>query len=265
MNIFSVIARAKPEAIREYSARILDCFGFTLAMTSIENLIILVLMLMIEIIPAIMPSSYEDIEEKARKVASLVSYVQIDAMDGKFVSSVSWPYLAEEDVAKNFELPFQDTIRYEVDLMVSDPLSATQIWVKAGVSRILFHVESVQDPRHFVETVSAQHDGVEIGVAINTITPNDILEPLLSKIAVVQFMGIAKIGYQGQPFDERVVEKIKELRQKRPETILSVDGGVNFDTAPRLVEAGATRLVAGSAIFKTDDIKETIKKFQQLG
>jgi ribulose-phosphate 3-epimerase len=77
-------------------------------------------------------------------------------------------------------------------------------------------------------------------------------------------MGIAEIGYQGQQFDERVVAKIMKLRNMSPDIIISVDGGVNFETAPILIHAGANRLVSGSAIFKSEDINSTIKKLQTV-
>lgn len=216
-----------------------------------------------EIIPAIMPSSYEDIKEKAQKIVGLVSYAQIDVMDGEFVPSRSWPY-RNDGVVERIDLPFQDKLRYEVDLMVSDPLRVLSLWIDAGVSRIIFHIESVADPRAFVHNVRGSYDKISLGVAVGIETRNEILEDIMDDIDVVQFMGIARIGYQRQPFDERVLDKIHALRQTHPETIISVDGGVNFDTASRLIEAGATRLVAGSAIFMAENIAEAIKKFQQL-
>ena len=77
-------------------------------------------------------------------------------------------------------------------------------------------------------------------------------------------MGIEKIGYQGQPFDERVIDQVKALRKEYPELIISVDGGVSFDTAPRLIEAGANRLVVGSVIFNSLDIRETVLALRSL-
>ena len=100
---------------------------------------------------------------------------------------------------------------------------------------------------------------VELGVAINIETPEKNIAPFIKNIDVIQCMGIAKIGYQGNPFDDRVLAKIKDLQGKYPRTAISVDGGVNLDTAPKLISAGATRLVAGSAIFKSKNIEKTIE------
>ena len=218
-----------------------------------------------EILPAIMPDTYADFEEKAGKVKGLVYFAQIDIMDGAFVPSRSWPYVEDGAVEEEIRLPFRKELQYEVDLMVADPYRAALAWIRAGVSRILFHVESVADPKRFIESLLVEHSGaLEVGVAIGLETSNDVLEYCLYDIDVVQFMGIARIGYQKEPFDERVLTKIAQLRQKHPETIISVDGGVNFETAPRLMRAGATRLVSGSAIYTAQNIAEAIQKFQKI-
>ena len=77
-------------------------------------------------------------------------------------------------------------------------------------------------------------------------------------------MGIAKIGYQGQPFDSRVVAKIEDLRERYPDVTISVDGGVNFESAPKLIAAGVTRLVSGSTILNSKNIEETIYQLKSL-
>ena len=77
-------------------------------------------------------------------------------------------------------------------------------------------------------------------------------------------MGIAKIGYQGQPFDGQVIQKIQDLRKQYPEVTISVDGGVNFETAPKLIEAGATRLVSGSTILQSNNPEKTIEQLKQI-
>jgi ribulose-phosphate 3-epimerase len=114
--------------------------------------------------------------------------------------------------------------------------------------------------------------GIELGLAINIDTPNTDIYPYLSRVDdeglmpvdFVQFMGIRKIGYQGEPFAEEVYGKIRELRAHNPDIIISVDGGVNLENAPILLEAGANRLIAGSAVFDSDDIKSVIEKFKKL-
>ena len=107
-------------------------------------------------------------------------------------------------------------------------------------------------------------ENTQIGVAINTTTSVELLKPLISHIDFVQCMGIEKIGFQGEPFDERAIDQVKSLRKDFPELIISVDGGVNLDSASELIKAGANRLVAGSAIFQSFDIDEAIVELESL-
>lgn len=233
---------------------------------------------MVEIIPAIMPTSFADLEEKLSFVAGLTPLVQIDVMDGRLTSKKTWPYiLAEQD--KNFGsilreeegFPFWNDVDFEADLMVKEPEKVWRDWVTVGAKRIIFHIESIVDPKSFLEVVRKSSVAkesplyTEIGLALNVNTPDEKLFPFIEQIDFVQFMGIVEIGFQGNPFDERDFAKIEDLRNRYPELIISVDGGVNLEVAKRLVEAGANRLVVGSAIFGKDSrekVAEALTEFQ---
>ena len=106
---------------------------------------------------------------------------------------------------------------------------------------------------------------MQIGVAINMTTPIEQIFSLVNNVDFVQCMGIEKTGFQGQPFDERALDNIKTLKEKFPDLIISIDGGVSFETAPKLIKAGVDRLVAGSLILKSNDIRETIRELENLG
>ncbi|HSE35522.1 MAG TPA: hypothetical protein VLB83_05375 [Candidatus Paceibacterota bacterium] len=231
---------------------------------------------MTDIIPAIMPDSYDDLVSKASRVKGLVPIAQIDIMDGVFVASKSWPYteggVAREPhfVAMSHQdegLPFWDEIDFEIDLMIAEPEKHIEEWYPLGASRLIVHIEAIKDRDAFfsnpmLERSSREIGGelaVAIGLAIDTATPLSEIEPYLEKVDFVQCMGIAKIGYQKQPFDERVLTHIERLRAAYPELIISIDGGVNVSTAPILVRSGANRLVAGSAIFGAPDAAEAIR------
>lgn len=221
---------------------------------------------MAEIIPAVMPSSYDDLTEKVTKVASAVSLIQMDVMDGKFVQSRSWPYKKADDsfemiLKEDLGLPFWDTVDYEVDMMVADPEKEFETWVSAGASRIIIHIESIPDPRPLIEKYQGT---VGIGLAIGTETSLDKIIPYVQMVDFVQFMGIKKIGYQGETFDECVLERITRLKDAYPELIISVDGGVTLDNAQMILKAGAERLVSGSAIFESVNVIETIEQFRNL-
>jgi len=219
----------------------------------------------IEIIPAIMPESFNDLNEKYSRVKEYVGIVQIDVMDGKFVPSKDWPYINENKglpfIAKK-DSPLLSLIDFdfEVDLMVSRPEIVIESWIKAGAKRVIIHIESTEKIEDVFLKIPSD---IEVGVALDTTTPNEKIYPLIEKIDFVQFMGIEKIGYQGQGFDERVLEKIADLRKKFSRIIISVDGAVNLETAPKLIKAGANRLAVGSAIFKSDDVEKIIKQLCQ--
>jgi len=232
-----------------------------------------------EIIPAILPKSFTELTLGLEQVAGLVPYVQIDILDGKFTPERTWPNIGAPDpdfvkiIREEEGFPLWDEIDFEVDLMVADPEEEFQRWVSAGAKRLIPHFESFKTPetaKAFAEKFQSQYGGdgsflaLELGMAINIDTPIEVLEPLIEHIQFVQCMGIAKIGYQKQPFDERVLEKVKSIREKYPELTISIDGGVNLETAPKLLDAGADRLVVGSAIYETDDIANTIEEFKNL-
>jgi len=218
-----------------------------------------------EIIPAVMPNTLKELEEYASKIRGLVQTIQIDVMDGVFVPPENWPYSEkasfDEILHGDRTLPFCDEIKYEIDLMIKNPEYEIGKWLKAGVSRVVIHIESTKNMAQVLESVNSRAD---IGIALNTTTPNEVVYSFLDRIQFIQCMGIARIGYQGEPFDERVIPKIKDFKEKYPHVIIQVDGAVNQETAPKLVEAGATRLVAGSAIWKSDDITKTINEFNRL-
>jgi len=137
----------------------------------------------------------------------------------------------------------------------------------SGVKRIIFHIESIKNPKEFFARSDianlSNSNFIELGVAINVDTPIDVLVPFIEKISFVQCMGIARIGYQGQEFDERVLHNIEHLRSMYPGLIISVDGGVDAKTAPLLVHAGANRLVSGSAILEAENPRDSVGELKE--
>ena len=233
---------------------------------------------MTEVIPAIMPESLDDLREKVSLVAGFVTTVQLDIMDGRYVPERTWPYT--EGGAEEFEvfrsesegLPSWDKVNFEADLMVSDQEKALYDWVAIGAGRVIVHAEGIVDLEGLVERFrnrfpkedTAGVGYVELGVALLIGTDAEILERVVNEIDFVQFMGIARIGYQGEPFDERVLSKITAWRDHHREATISVDGGITLESAERLVEAGVTRLVSGSYIFGGDDVEGRILDLESL-
>ena len=202
-----------------------------------------------QLIPAVIPKTKDHLVSTLEKVQGSASAVQIDLVDGAFVQGVSpsWPwatrtfvdemYMVFADLASNFEL--------EIDLMVDRPEQYIEELVSASVSRIVVHVGSTEQ----LDAILAFRPYVKIGLAFTNDTSIELLKTYHDAIDFVQCMGIAHIGEQHHPFDERVLARIAEIRTTYPALEISVDGGVTVATLPRLIAAGATRLVAGSAIF----------------
>jgi ribulose-phosphate 3-epimerase len=220
----------------------------------------------IEIIPAILPKDFNELEERVELVRGSVKTVQVDVCDGQFVQNASWPYRKRDDafemLLKEEEgLPGWQDLNYEFDLMVNHPSGVVDEWVSAGAVRIIIHVES---KGNIAEAVNKLQGRAEIGLALNVETPIESIEPYKGRIQFVQCMGIDDIGFQGQEFDAKAVDKIKTVKAAYPDLPISVDGGVSLDNAPSLIAAGADRLVIGSAIFDADNAFEAIQRFKKL-
>jgi len=241
---------------------------------------------MIEIIPAILPVDLDELRDKMAQISGLAPLIQIDVCDGKFVPHKTWPYvkggMAEFDrIAEEDEgFPFWDSLDFEADLMVKKPEEVVKDWIKAGAKRVVLHIESSKNILALVEKLREEYGtakdeafGLEIGIALNIETPNEEVYKILdlvdedgnSIVDFVQFMGIDHVGFQGQEFNDQVLEKISDLRGEYPNIPISVDGGVSFDNASDLISAGATRLISGSAIFESDDIAKAINDLANSG
>ena len=202
------------------------------------------------IIPAIIPTSYEDLVLQVTKLRGLPE-VHIDVIDGIFAPAASWPYHDQADVTVAYELlaPFS----LEVDLMAEKPIPAAHIWLKAGADQLVFHVEtiSVEAFKQF-----AFECPVSVGVACSNSTPLQLLYQYLPFTDYVQCMGIATIGSQGQPFDESVLERLKQIQIKFPKLPLSIDGSINETTILLLKDLKLSRYIVGSAIMNAREPKE---------
>lgn len=232
-----------------------------------------------EIIPAILTKDYEEMKNKIALVMGHVPLVQIDLCDGVFVPSKTWPYASggasdiyfQKILNEEIGMPFWEDIDFELDLLVSDAVENFDIYTKLGPKKIIFHIEAPDIMRDLVEFKNFLEgidnyvrDSIEIGISMNPQTDINKLLPLVNSADFVQLMGIDTIGFQNQEFDEKVLEHIKTLKEKYPDLKVSVDGGVNKNTAPLLADAGADAIVSGSAIFNTNDIIGTIEEFRNL-
>lgn len=228
---------------------------------------------MTEVIPAILAKNINDLRQKIANVVNIARVVQIDICDGKFVESKSWPM--DRDDAESVALildeeegmPYWENLDFEFDLMVKDAIKQFDFFVRLGAKRIIFHLEAENENelKDFINSIDPYtRENLEIGIAINTTTGVEKLFPFINSIDFVQCMGILHIGFQGESFDDRVLNQIEDLKSQYPDLIISVDGCVNEETAPRIVKAGANRLVVGSALMRSFDVKETMKELENL-
>lgn len=232
---------------------------------------------MSRIVPAILPLSEKDLEEKLERLVGITTDVQIDIVDGRFVSPASWPYTVRgphdpQQTLGSEMLPYLGQLHYEMDLMVEDPAAIAGQWIEAGATRIIAHAESTRFLPKFIAEMKKTYghdksfapDLLSFGLAINMASDTSLIEPYLEDIDFVQFMGIRKIGKQGEPFDRGVLQKILSFRKKYPDMPVQVDGGVSLQTAGELLSAGVSRLVIGSALWKASDLPLELAKYEAL-
>ncbi len=213
---------------------------------------------MIPIVPAVIPKSASHLVEVASKL-SFSPEIHVDVVDGVFVPFTSWPY---EPKGEPMEVRrTTDKFTLEVDLMVEKPLTAADAWLEAGADMLVFHVETISLDafKRFVDSTR-----ISIGICALNDTPLSVFRPYIEIADYIQLMGIAKIGSQGQPFDERVIDRINELRISFPNHPITVDGSINKSTIVRVAKSGASRFICGSAIVGASDPSQAHSELSSL-
>jgi ribulose-phosphate 3-epimerase len=173
-------------------------------------------------------------------VAAGADRIQVDIMDGHFVPNLTFGPLVVEAVRKITDLPI------EAHLMIEHPELFIEAFAKSGASLIEIQVEATTSLYRTVQAIKEL--GAEAGVAINPATPLEALREILPYIVLVNVMTVEP-GFGGQKFIAHSPDKIRRLRAMAPEVEIEVDGGIDAQTAPLAVKAGATVLVAGSSVF----------------
>ncbi len=208
---------------------------------------------MAEVIPAILEKDFDKIEKKIRLVEGLVKWVQIDLLDNTLIQNVSFfdpaPFAA-----------FSTSVKLELHLMVRNPLVYLPGFVKAGFKRFFAHVEGDYVEEYIAEGL--KYD-VEIGLAIDGPTPVEKVQKYLADVDCVLIMAV-EAGAPGKPFREDTVEKIKNIRESDFEIPIAVDGGMNEETAKKVIEVGANRICSCSYIFGSPDVKTAITTLKSL-
>ena len=195
----------------------------------------------IEIVPSILSADAGRLAEQVKEAVNAgADRIQVDVMDGHFVPNLTFGPLVVEAVRRVTDLPI------EAHLMVERPELFVEMFAKAGASLIEIQVEATTSLYRTVEAI--KEHGARAGVAINPATPVEALREILPYISLVNVMTVEP-GFGGQKFIAHSPDKIRRLRVMAPDMEIEVDGGIDAETAPLVVKAGATVLVAGSAVF----------------
>lgn len=228
---------------------------------------------MIEIIPAILPTTYDEIEKNVGIVHTVATTVQVDFVDGVYAPNRTWWFnhksegVLEKLLREEVGLPLWDSINYDFDLMVKNPLEHIDTFMALGPSRIIFHAGSLslsELQTYFEKLPEVTRQMVQFGIALRSADDPKSIAPLIPYLNIIQIMGIKEIGVQGQPFDEATYDYVKEVAALYPDILIAVDGGINVENAGKLAELGVTRFVIGSAIFKSASPTDTIEMFKDL-
>lgn len=217
----------------------------------------------ITIVPSLPAQTFREIEGLVSCLAPRIAEFQVDIVDGNFAQPVAWPYTESEPLTALLKLQqLAPTVAIELDCMIKNPEHIVDQALRCGVSRMVIHFGSTDNYAAVAERL--QEEGVLVGLAITNDADLDEVQALRPLFDYVQVMGIAVVGKQGQPFDERTIETLKQLRQHDRDGVLAVDGAVNAETIPRLVAAGANRLAPGSAIAQAKDPVAALGVLQQV-
>jgi len=211
---------------------------------------------MLEIIPSIIAPSFVEVKEKLESLEGLTTWVELDIMDGVFVPNVSWQ--SEEDLKE-----VSGKIKLSAHLMMENPEALVEDW-QGLVDRIIIHYEATDNLEEIIKRFDGKNNPCKLGLALELETPLEKILPFLDKIRIFQLMSIANIGYQGEKFDVRVLPKIKRLREMSPRAKIIVDGGIKPEIADELFQAGADSAVVGSYLWKSENIKDSIKDFSRF-
>ncbi len=214
---------------------------------------------MLKLAPSLLAADFSRLHEDIKVIEeSGAHYLHLDVMDGMFVPSISFgtPVISR--------LRSCTDLKFDVHMMVEEPGRFVQDYAEAGADLITVHAEAC---RHLDRTVrQIRRLGIKVGVALNPATSLSALDYILNEVDMILLMSVNP-GFGGQKYIPYVTEKIKILRSCLNERGLSadiqVDGGVSLENAEEIVRAGATVLVAGSAVFK-GDIRENTRAFIKL-
>ncbi|MBT3178779.1 MAG: ribulose-phosphate 3-epimerase [Desulfobacula sp.] len=211
------------------------------------------------IAPSILSADFTRLGEELINIEQAgADWIHIDVMDGQFVPNISYGPIIVDACKRASNLVL------DVHLMIETPDLIIPEFARAGANYISVHQEACNHLHRSLQLIKSF--GIKAGVALNPATPLSSIEWIVDQLDFVLIMSVNP-GFGGQNFIESSISKIKNLskmlKEKNSNAIIQVDGGINNSNIKSVSEAGATSFVAGSAIFNTEDYKETISSLRQ--
>ena len=215
---------------------------------------------MVNLAPSILSADFCNLGAQVKTVEETnTEFLHIDIMDGSFVPNISFGFPVIKALRKNSKMIF------DVHLMIENPSKYIDEFVNCGADIITFHYEA---ERHIDRTVNyIKNKGCKVGIALNPATPVSVLKNILPSLDMVLIMSVNP-GFGSQSFIEYSIDKIQEVKNlakklNKQNLLIEVDGGVDTHNIKSIVEAGANVLVAGSAVFRENKIKENINALNE--